>query len=126
LTGVQAQEAINKQNPALRTSCPNIYKNLGMINFVKNAKGIITIQTMNGKDIGFDKVKVTNNSTVTVSELPGGIYKLDVLSGIRVGKAIIWFDLNFIKLFAKNGNLLFDYSNDHSQASVNLTKDILN
>jgi len=126
LTGTQVQAAIDKQNPNLKKTCPNIYKNLGMINFVKNSKGIITIMTQNGKDIGFDKVKITNNSTVSVSELAGNIFKLDVLSGIRVGKAIIWFNLNFIKLFAKNGNLLFDYANDHSQASVNLTKDILN
>ncbi len=126
LTGAQAQQAIDKQNPNMRTSCPNIYKNLGMISFVKNSKGIITIMTQNGRDINFDKVKITNNSTVSISEIPGSIFKLDVLSGIRVGKAIIWFNLNFIKLFAKNGNLLFDYSNDHSQASVNLTNDILN
>lgn len=126
LTGVQAQQAINKQNPNLRTSCPNIYKNIGLINFVKNSKGIITIMTVNGKDIGFDKVKITNNSTISVSEMPGSNFKIDVLSGIKVGKAIIWFDLNFIKLIAKNGNLVFDYAGDHSQATVNLSKDILN
>ncbi|HPG57258.1 MAG TPA: hypothetical protein PKW98_05530 [Candidatus Wallbacteria bacterium] len=39
--------------------------------------------------------------------------------------AVVWFDLNFIKLMASNGDMVFDYSSDHSQVSVNLQKDIL-
>jgi hypothetical protein len=126
LTGAQTQQAIISQNPGFKTKCPNIYKNLGLINFVKNSNGVITIMTNNGKDISFDKVRISNNSTLSVTELPGGNFKLNVLSGIRVGKLVVWYDLNFIKLFSKNGNLIFDYAADHSQASINLKKDILN
>lgn len=126
LTGAQTQQALDKNNPNFKKSCPNIYKNLGMINFVQNSKGIITIQTQNGKDISFDKVKITNNSRISIAELPGSDLRIDVLSGIKVGKLVVWYNLNFIKMLLKNGNLMFDYATDHSQATVNVQKDILN
>jgi hypothetical protein len=126
LTGLQTQQAIDKENPNFKKTCPNIYKNLGMINFVQNTKGVITIQTLNGKDISFDKVKVSNNSRISISELPSSDMKIDILSGIKVGKMVVWYNLNYIKMLMKNGNLLFDYDSDHSQATVNVRKDILN
>ncbi|GAB1414790.1 hypothetical protein MASR2M117_01960 [Paludibacter sp.] len=126
LTGDKMKEAINKKDPNFSKTCPNIYKNLGKINFVKNSKGVITIQTDGGSDISFDKVKITNNSTIAISELQNGDYKIDVLSGIKVGKLVVWFNLNYIKMFAKKGDLLFDYSTDNSQTTVNVQKDILN
>ncbi|MDD2560358.1 MAG: hypothetical protein PHE04_06805, partial [Bacteroidales bacterium] len=119
------QETLDKNNPGFKTSCHNIYKNLGAINFVRNAQGIISIMTVDKKNISFDKVKISNNSTVSITEIPGSNYRIDALSGIKVGMAVVWFDLNFIKLMAANGDMVFDYSNDHSQVSVNLQKDIL-
>ncbi|MFA5045446.1 MAG: hypothetical protein WC542_05925 [Paludibacter sp.] len=126
LTGAQTQQALDKNNPNFKKSCPNIYKNLGMINFVQNSKGVITIQTENGRDISFDKVKITNNSRISIAELPGSDLRIDVLSGIKVGKLVVWYNLNYIKMLLKNGNLMFDYSTDHSQATVNVQNDILN
>jgi len=126
LTGAQTQQALDKNNPNFKKACPNIYKNLGMINFVQNSKGVITIQTKDGKDISFDKVKITNNSKISIAELPGNDMRIDVLSGIKVGKMVVWYNLNFIKMLMKNGNLMFDYATDHSQATVNVGKDILN
>jgi len=41
--------------------------------------------------------------------LPNGDARIDILGGIKVGKAIVWFNLNSVRLFRSNGNLLFDY-----------------
>jgi hypothetical protein len=60
-----------------------------------------------------------------ISSLQSGDAQLDVLSGITVGKMVVWFDLNFIKLYKLNGNLLFDYDSDHTQKMMNLKADIL-
>jgi hypothetical protein len=125
LTGAQAQAALTRKNPAFKNTCPNIYRNLGMISFVKNSKGIITILTQNGKDVSFDKIRISHNSTISVSEMPGSNYQINVLSGIKVGKMVVWFDLNYIRMFALKGDLLFDYSKDHSKTTVNIKKDIL-
>ncbi len=126
LTGEKIKESINQNNPNFQKTSPNIYKNLSKINFVKNSKGVITIQTDGGGDISFDKVKISNNSTISISELQNGDYKVDVLSGIKVGKLVVWYGLNYIKMFAKKGDLLFDYASDNSQVTVNVQKDILN
>ena len=126
IPGKTAQNALDKYNPGFKTSSPSIYANIGKINFLKNSDGIILIQTANGNDIKFDKVKVSDKSQARIVSLAGGDYKLEVLSGIKVGKAFIWFSLNNVKLIKKSGDLLFDYSSDHSQVKVNLKKDILN
>jgi len=126
LTGAQMLKSISKDNPGFAKSCPNIYANLGKINFVKNAQGVITIKTTEGSDISFDKVKIKNNSTISITELKNGDYKIDVLSGIKVGKLVVWYGLNYIKMIVRKGDLLFDYDTDNSQATVNVRKDILN
>lgn len=126
LSGKLAQQTLDKYNPGFKKGCPTIYKNLGRISFLKNAKGIITISTENGQDILFDKVKITNKSCIAIAELSGGDYKIEILSGIKVGKMVVWYNLNFVKLLRKNGDMLFDYDTDHSQTTVNMRKDILN
>ena len=125
LSGSDAQAALDKYNPGFKKYCPNIYKNLSRINFVKNDNGIITIMTENGGDIMIDKIKVKNKSSISISSLPSGDLQFDVLSGIKVGKMVVWFTLNSIKLNRMSGDMLFDYDKDHSQQTMNMKKDIL-
>ena len=125
LPGNQAQKALDKHNPTFRKNSPEIYKNIGRIEFIKNSQGIVTIRTDTGKDVNFDAVKVKNNSKIKVSMYNSGNAQIDVLSGVMVGKAIIWYDLNYIRLYKGTGDLLFDYDADHTQKKVNIKKDIL-
>ena len=126
LSGKDTQTALDKYNPAFKTTSPNIYENLGKISFVKKDNGIITIMTEKGDDILIDKIKVKNKANIVISSMPSGNIQFDVLSGIKVGKMVVWYDLNFIRLFRSEGNLMFDYDKDHSQKKVNVLKDILN
>ena len=86
LSGKNTQSALDKYNPAFKKNSPNIYANLGKINFVKKANGIITIMTENGDDIQIDKIKVKNKANISISTMPAGNLQFDVLSGIKVGK----------------------------------------
>lgn len=126
LSGSDAQAALDRFNPGFKKRSPDIYKNIGKVTFVKSDNGVIIITTDNGNDILFDKIKVKNKARITISSLPSGDYRLDVLSGIRVGKMVVWYDLNYIRLSGSNGDMLFDYDSDHSQQKVNMRKDILN
>uniref|UniRef100_UPI0029313713 hypothetical protein n=1 Tax=Escherichia coli TaxID=562 RepID=UPI0029313713 len=54
-----------------------------------------------------------------------GNAQIDILSGVMVGKAVIWYSLNYVRLFKDHGDLLFDYDRDHTQKKVNIKKDIL-
>ena len=93
---------------------------------MKNENNIITILTEKGGDVLFNKLKLSNNSQMRISILPDGNAQVDALTGVKVGKMIIWYALNYIRVFSKTGDLLFDYDRDHSQARMNMRKDILN
>lgn len=125
IPGKAAQEALDKYNPGFRKEYSGIYKRIGEINFLKNSEGIIIIQTEDGGSVVFDKVKLYNNARIKISSLPDGNEQLDILSGISVGKFVVWYDLNYVRLFRENGNMLFDYDSDHTQTTVNIKDDIL-
>ena len=126
ISGKDVQKAFDKYNPGFKVKCPNMYKLIGKVSFMKNANNIITIQTENGGDVLFDKLKLCNNSQMRISILPDGNAQVDALTGIKVGKMIIWYPLNYVRVFSKTGDLLFDYDRDHSKVRMNLRKDILN
>ncbi len=125
IQGKSAQQALDKYNPHFKNECPNIYKNIGEVEFLKNTNGIINIKTDNRSGVNFEKIKVKNNAMIKITSLPSGDEQIDILSGISVGKYIVWYDLNFVRMFSKKGDLLFDYDTDHTQKIVNLRKDIL-
>jgi hypothetical protein len=72
-----------------------------------------------------DKIKISDGTRLKTTVFPSGDSRVDILNGVKVGKAIVWFNLNYIRLFRSNGNVLFDYDTDHSQTMLNLKKDIL-
>ncbi|MBE0650040.1 MAG: hypothetical protein IH595_04280 [Bacteroidales bacterium] len=124
LEGKDVQKALNKYNPAFRTSSPSIFENIGEVEFVKNDDGIISMKTFDRK-VSFDEIRINNGAKIKVVPLKNGNEEIDVLSGIKVGKLFVWYDLNFIQIHPKSGNLLFDYDSDHTQATINMQKDIL-
>jgi len=119
------QEALNKYNPAFSTSYPDIYENISKLNFIKNSEGIITIKTKNQKDISIYMMKVADNAKMKVSGAGSGDARVDVLSGMRVGKALWWYNVNHLMLYKDTGNVLFDYDSDNTRTLVNLREDIL-
>ena len=126
MSGKDVQKAFDKYNPGFKVKCPNMYKLIGKVSFMKNADNIITILTENGGDVLFGKLKLGNNSQMRISILSDGNAQVDALTGVKVGKMIIWYQLNYVRVFSKTGDLLFDYDRDHSQTRMNLRKDILN
>jgi hypothetical protein len=81
--------------------------------------------TEEGKPVVIDKLKILNYTRLKVTPLSTGDTRIDILNGVKVGKAFIWFPLNYVRLFRANGNVLFDYDSDHSQINLNMKKDIL-
>jgi hypothetical protein len=125
LSGKYVQEALDKYNPAFKSKSPNIYKSFGIVEFIKNANGIITLRTVNNQFMELDKMKVSSDANMKVILTAEGDATIEFISGAKVGKAFIWFPLNSITVIKKSGDLIFDYSKDHSKTSLNITKDIL-
>ncbi|MCF8367739.1 MAG: hypothetical protein K9G76_01760 [Bacteroidales bacterium] len=125
LAGEDAQKALNKYNPVFKKEYPSVYESIGRINFLVNDDGIITLETINGKSMSIDKLRIDNESKIKITSYSTGDAQIDIMSGISVGKLMIWFDLNYVKLFKKSGDLLFDYDSDHTQKVLNLKQDLL-
>ena len=125
LSGQQAQEVLDKNNPHFKISSPKIYNNIGRIKFIQNADGIVELRTQDKKPVSFELMKIKTNSRIKVVNLPGNDARLDILNGINVGKSFIWYTLNNITMLSTSGDLLFDYDSDHTQKKFNLAKDIL-
>lgn len=124
IPGETLQKAMDKYNPGFKKRAESVYENLGKLSVMKNNQGIIMVHTEKGKSLTIDKMKIKDNAQVRVTDLEDGNSRIDVISGINVGKLVVWYHLNNVTLF-KNGDLLFDYDHDHSKARVNVEKDIL-
>jgi hypothetical protein len=125
ISGKTVQEAFEKYNPGFKTAAPKVFESLGKIRMVRNDDGIIRILTEDGKPVVLYKIKISNDARLKVSLLENGDARMDILSGVTVGKAFIWFNLNHVRMFRSNGNLIFDYDTDHSQVTMNMKKDLL-
>ena len=125
IPGSDAQGVLDKYNPRFKMLAQEIYEGIGNIHFLKNSNGIVTLKTKNEKDVYIDKMRISNNSKAKITCLQNGDARLDILSGIRLGKAFIWFDLNYVIMYKKNGDMLFDFASDHTQRTMNLRDDIL-
>jgi hypothetical protein len=98
---------------------------IGKITFMKNGDGIITLATEDHETIYYDKLRISDGTQIKIVQLQDGNERLDIITGIKVGKMVIWFTLNFIQMDRITGNLLFDYDTNHSQLNMNLKEDII-
>ena len=121
--GDEIVKTIDQFDPSFKKTSPNIYKAIKNLRLIRNQEGIITLKT--AENIQLSKLRIKNNAQFRLVKYDTGNTKVEILSGASVGVSIIQYDLNFIKLFKDNGDLLFDYDDDHSQARLNLKKDIL-
>lgn len=125
VSGEMAVKTLDKYNPTFRTRCPNIYKSIRRITFIRNNEGIVLLKTQDGKSVNFDKVQVKDGSRMKIVDLPENSKRVEIIDGIVVGKAFIWFNLNQVTLYATKGDMLFDYDKDHTLRTFNMSKDIL-
>jgi hypothetical protein len=125
ISGKTVQAAFEQYNPEFKKRSPQLFESIGKITMMKNDQGIITITTEDQKPIGLDRMKINHNTRMKLSLLANGDARIDILGGVKVGKSIIWFNLNYIRLFRTNGAMLFDYDSDHSQVTINVKKDLL-
>ncbi len=121
ISGTVVQRLLSKNNPEFSEKNPAIFKSLMRMMFVVNNGGIILIQTRNGKKISLAAMKIENNSNMQIVKTSESSYKLKFLNGVEVGKAIVWYDLNFISM-RSNGELIFDYDDDHTKKEVAISE----
>jgi len=125
IPGLAAQQTLDRYQPGFKKQFPELYAMIGKITILKNGDGIITLLTKDGETIYYDKLKISNGTQVKICQLQDGNERIDIISGIKVGKMVIWFTLNYIQMDRYTGNLLFDYDSSHMQLDMNLKTDIM-
>ena len=125
ISGEDVQMAIDLNNPEFKNEYSELYNSIGKIILVLNNDGIVMVETQNGKSIFIKEMKIKDGSQLKLTSFESGDAQIDILSGVSVGKIFIWFDLNFVKMYRNNGNMLFDFASDHLQKMMNFKEDIL-
>lgn len=124
--GPTIQKAILKNNPNFAKDASDIYNSIGKMQMIKNSSGIISIKSSDKTPISLDMLKINHNSKIRLVQYMSGDSRINVLYGLKVGTGLVKYDLNYIKIVKANGDLLFDYDDDHTQKRVNMKNDILN
>jgi len=125
LPGKDVQQVFDKHNPAFVKSAPKFYAGFGGLRFMKNAGGIITIKTSDGKPVVFDKIVVHDNARIKVVTYKSGNARIEVFSGINISNGTLSYALNEVKLFKDTGDLQLGYDADNTQVKLNLRRDML-
>lgn len=123
--GKTIQEAIDKTNPEFKNTSSKVYNTLGELTLIKNSSGIISINTNSGQALLLSSIKIDNNSKIKFVTYEDGNSRINVLNGLSFSKGVMKYDLNFIKIFKDNGDLLLDYDADNTQKKINMKKDIM-
>jgi hypothetical protein len=124
LHGTEVQKTIDQYNPNFKKTSPVVYESLGVVQFIRNSQGIITIRTDSNTDANFKTLRINNNAKFKVSSFSSGNHQIDVMNGINIGKSIIWYNLNSLKIM-KTGDMIVDYDSDHTKIRMDITKDVL-
>ncbi|MBU2466640.1 MAG: hypothetical protein KJ615_09880, partial [Bacteroidetes bacterium] len=125
LKGQKVKEVFDRYNPAFAQFAPGFYNSFGGMSFMKNAGGIISIRTTDGKDITFDRIKISDNARIKVVAYKSGNASVEIFSGIELSNGQLSYPLNQVKLYKDTGDLLLDFDTDHSQIKINLKADLL-
>lgn len=125
LPGKEVQQVFDTHNPTFVKAAPKFYAGFGGMRFMKNAGGIITIKTADGKPVVFDKIVISDNARIKVVTYKSGNARIEVFSGINISNGKLSYALNEIKLFRENGDLQLGYDADNTQVKLNLRKDML-
>ena len=91
------------------------------VQFVVNKGGVIKVETYKGKNVSLYSMRIKNNSNMQILQTDTDAFKLKFLNGVDVGKAFVWYNLNSVSL-STNGDLLFDYDDDHTKKNVSIDK----
>ncbi len=125
LPGKEVQQVFDIHNPTFVKTAPKFYAGFGGMRFMKNAGGIITIKTADGKPVVFDKIVISDNARIKVVTYKSGNARIEVFSGINISNGTLSYALNEVKLFRDTGDLQLGYDADNTQVKLNLRKDML-
>ena len=125
IQGLQIKKTFDKYNSNFKNYASGIYSKLSDMKFIKNEKGLVRINSLDGNPIVLENIKIEDGASIRIVKYKSGNILVEILTGIYVGGDDYWLNMNSIKLFKESGDLLFNYDSDNSVQKINLKAQIL-
>ena len=120
VTGIQLQKLISRYNPSFPVNNPWLFKEIGVIQQIKNENGNLLLRTIGGKPFIFNNIKLADGARFNLSFYGNGDLSVGIISGFHVMVKQIELPLNNLLIDFSNGNMILDYDMDHTQKTVSL------
>jgi hypothetical protein len=123
LSGTELLDALNVVVPNFKVNNEEVYSMLKHVRLIQSRMGVISIYTLNGTNLKFGKIYITNGAMIKFRDYKSGNKQVKVICGIYYNTLFRSIDVNYLKIFKVNGDLLVDYDSRHIQRVYNLKND---
>jgi hypothetical protein len=111
-------------NFGMGNACAN--ENLKKIEKISIDHGVMTINIINGSSIILGSLLIHDNAKLSLKNYQTGNLKITVIDGVEFKSIIRKFDVNYIKVFRVNGDVMIDYNKKHEQRILSAKPDFIN
>lgn len=126
VNGKQISATLNAFNPNFMVENAQINENMKKISTISLDHGILSISTVNNESIRLGDIIIHDNARFRIHNYQTGNLKLTVINGVEYKSIIRKFDINYLKVFRVNGDILIDYGKKHDQRIISTKPDIVN
>ena len=123
--GRELLASVKAINPEFENMYPKLSGNLRDIRKIESENGIITVYTSLLSNFKSGSLVFSNRSKLRIRNFLNGNMQIYVLSGVNYRPFIKNYDVNYIKVFRINGDILIDFNLNKDQKILNMKKDLL-
>ncbi|HXK80623.1 MAG TPA: hypothetical protein PLO05_00510 [Bacteroidales bacterium] len=125
IRGNELLNALNVLMPKFKNNNPEIYNTLTSIELLQSRMGVLSIYTQNGCNLKFGKIYITNGAKMRFRDYKSGNKQIKIINGVYYNTIFKSINVNYIKIFKVNGDLLVDYDYKHTQRVYNIKRDLI-
>ncbi|NLA24105.1 MAG: hypothetical protein GX879_03980, partial [Bacteroidales bacterium] len=125
VSGKEILATLNTLNPDFQKKYKGFYDQLQNLSKLSSKNGVVSFYTDKGKVVKCGPISITNGAQAQMRNYKSGNKQINTMKGIYYDTLFRSRDINYIKFFKVNGDLMIDYSKDHNQKVINTEKDIL-
>lgn len=126
VSGKEITATLNALNPNFIVQNASLHESLKQIEQITLNRGILTVRLKNNSRILLGNVYLYDGAKLRIHNYQTGNLKLSVINGLEYKSLFRSFDVNYIKLFKVNGDVLIDYGSRQDQRILSVNPDFMN
>jgi len=126
VSGKEITATLNAINPNFFVKNASMHESLKKIQHIALNHGVITIKLKESSRIQVGNLFIYDGAKLRIHNYQTGNLKLSVVEGIEYKSIFRSFNVNYIKLFKVNGDVLIDYNRKHDQRIMSVVPDFVN